>query len=112
MQKLLEKNPAETFLLEGHTDAVGSDNANLALSDKRAEAVAEALTNVFDIPPENLATQGYGEQYLKVNTRGAGAGKPARGDPPRDVAGGPGRQRQLTHRPETGIGFGKHDAQN
>ncbi len=69
MQKLLEKNPAETFLLEGHTDAVGSDNANLALSDKRAEAVAEALTNVFDIPPENLATQGYGEQYLKVNTQ-------------------------------------------
>jgi outer membrane protein OmpA-like peptidoglycan-associated protein len=69
MQKLLEKNPAETFLLEGHTDAVGSENANLALSDKRAEAVAEALTNVFEIPPENLATQGYGEQYLKVNTQ-------------------------------------------
>jgi outer membrane protein OmpA-like peptidoglycan-associated protein len=68
MQKLLERNPAETFLLEGHTDAVGSDLANLALSDKRAESVAEALTNVFDIPPENLATQGYGEQYLKVNT--------------------------------------------
>ena len=68
MQKLLEKNPAETFLLEGHTDAVGSDLANLALSDKRAELVAEALTNVFGIPPENLATQGYGEQYLKVNT--------------------------------------------
>jgi len=68
MQRLLEKNPAETFLLEGHTDAVGSDTANLALSDRRAEAVAEALTNVFDIPPENLATQGYGEQYLKVNT--------------------------------------------
>ena len=68
MQKLLEKNPAETFLLEGHTDAVGSDLANLALSDKRAESVAEALTNVFGIPPENLATQGYGEQYLKVNT--------------------------------------------
>ena len=69
MQKLLEKNPAETFLLEGHTDAVGSETANLALSDRRAEAVAEALTNVFDIPPENLATQGYGEQYLKVDTQ-------------------------------------------
>jgi outer membrane protein OmpA-like peptidoglycan-associated protein len=69
MKRLLEKNPAETFLLEGHTDAVGSENANLALSDKRAEAVAEALTNVFEIPPENLATQGYGEQYLKVNTQ-------------------------------------------
>ncbi|MDP3898181.1 MAG: OmpA family protein [Mesorhizobium sp.] len=68
MQKLLEKNPGETFLIEGHTDAVGSNYANLALSDRRAEAVAEALTNVFDIPPENLVTQGYGEQYLKVAT--------------------------------------------
>ena len=68
MEKLLEKNPAETFLLEGHTDAVGSDLANLALSDKRAEAVANALTEVFGIPPENLATQGYGEQYLKIDT--------------------------------------------
>jgi outer membrane protein OmpA-like peptidoglycan-associated protein len=69
MEKLLAKNPAETFLLEGHTDAVGSDASNLALSDQRAEAVAEALTNVFDIPPENLVTQGYGEQYLKVKTQ-------------------------------------------
>ncbi len=68
MERLLEENPAETFLIEGHTDAVGSDIANLALSDRRAEAVAEALTSVFAIPPENLATQGYGEQYLKVQT--------------------------------------------
>ena len=49
---------------------VGSAEANLALSDRRAEAVAEALTNVFEIPPENLTTQGYGEEYLKVNTSG------------------------------------------
>ncbi|PBC21242.1 OmpA family protein [Mesorhizobium sp. WSM4311] len=68
MEKLLKKNPAETFLIEGHTDAVGTPEANLALSDRRAEAVAEALTNAFGIPPENLTTQGYGEQYLKVNT--------------------------------------------
>jgi outer membrane protein OmpA-like peptidoglycan-associated protein len=68
MERLLKKNPAETFLIEGHTDAVGSPEANLALSDRRAEAVAEALTNAFGIPPENLTTQGYGEEYLKVNT--------------------------------------------
>ena len=69
MEKILARNPAETFLIEGHTDAVGSDLANLALSDRRAEAVADALTNVFAIPPENLATQGYGEEYLKVQTQ-------------------------------------------
>ncbi|YBV96984.1 OmpA family protein [Phyllobacteriaceae bacterium JZ32] len=68
MLEILKKNPAETFLIEGHTDAVGSDRANLVLSDRRAEAVAEALTNVFEIPPENMATQGYGERYLKIDT--------------------------------------------
>jgi outer membrane protein OmpA-like peptidoglycan-associated protein len=70
MERLLKDNPAESFLIEGHTDAVGSDVANLALSDQRAEAVANALTNVFAIPPENLTSQGYGEQYLKVNIDG------------------------------------------
>ncbi len=69
IEKVLARNPAETFLIEGHTDAVGSDLANLALSDRRAEAVANALTDVFAIPPENLATQGYGEEYLKVRTQ-------------------------------------------
>lgn len=69
MQRILDEDPAETFLIEGHTDAVGSEVANLALSDRRAEAVARVLTDVFDIPPENMVTQGYGEKYLKVNTQ-------------------------------------------
>ncbi|WP_274426673.1 OmpA family protein [Chelativorans sp. YIM 93263] len=68
MLRLLDEDPAETFLIEGHTDAVGSELANLALSDRRAESVARALTNVFGLPPENLVTQGYGEQFLKVDT--------------------------------------------
>ena len=68
MERLLKANPAETFLIEGHTDAVGTDEANLGLSDQRSEAVASALTDVFGIPAENLSTQGYGERYLKVQT--------------------------------------------
>jgi outer membrane protein OmpA-like peptidoglycan-associated protein len=68
MLKLLDKNPGETFLIEGHTDAVGTDQANLVLSDKRAESIAGALTNAFGVPSENLSTQGYGERYLKVKT--------------------------------------------
>jgi len=68
IERALQENPAETFLIEGHTDAVGTDVANLGLSDRRAEAVATALTGAFGIPPENLVTQGYGEQELKVAT--------------------------------------------
>ena len=67
--KIINENPDETFLIEGHTDAVGKEIANLALSDRRAEAVASALTQYFDVPPENLITQGYGESDLKVNTQ-------------------------------------------
>ncbi|WP_417689647.1 OmpA family protein [Roseibium sp.] len=69
----LERNPEDVFLIEGHTDAVGDDISNLRLSDARAESVAYALTEYFDIPPENLIIQGYGEQYLKVRTQAASA---------------------------------------
>ena len=58
------------FLIEGHTDAVGSDIDNLSLSDRRAESVAIILSDEFQVPPENLTTQGYGEQYLKELTNG------------------------------------------
>ena len=71
MLKLLEENPAEVFLIEGHTDAVGSDISNLNLSDQRASTVARILTEFYDVPPENLVTQGYGERYLKVKTEDA-----------------------------------------
>ncbi|WBL33714.1 OmpA family protein [Sinirhodobacter sp. HNIBRBA609] len=62
-------NPHEIFLIEGHTDAVGNAAYNLALSDRRAESLALALTEYFDVPAENLVVQGYGEQFLKVDTQ-------------------------------------------
>ncbi|MEY3960244.1 MAG: hypothetical protein RIR14_898, partial [Pseudomonadota bacterium] len=58
----------EMFLIEGHTDAVGRAAMNLALSDRRAESVALALTEYFDIPPENMVIQGYGESELLIDT--------------------------------------------
>lgn len=70
MNRLLDENPGEMFLIEGHTDAVGSEEANLILSDRRAEAVAEVFTDYFGIPPENMVTHGYGERYLKIQTPG------------------------------------------
>gem|GEM_PF-327564 len=70
MGRILARNPNEMILLEGHTDAVGNDVDNLSLSDRRAESVAVILTDMFQIPPENLVTQGYGEQHLKVPVDG------------------------------------------
>jgi outer membrane protein OmpA-like peptidoglycan-associated protein len=70
IRQVTEANPNEVFLIEGHTDAVGTEEDNLSLSDRRAEAVAIALTEQFQIPPENLTTQGYGEQQLKVPVQG------------------------------------------
>ena len=71
LKRAIDKNPKEVFLIEGHTDAVGNDEDNLSLSDRRAESVAVALTEQFHVPPENLVTQGYGEQNLKVQTQDA-----------------------------------------
>jgi outer membrane protein OmpA-like peptidoglycan-associated protein len=68
---LVEENPRELFLVEGHTDAIGDAAYNLALSDRRAESVALALTEYFGVPPENLVVQGYGERHLRVETEAA-----------------------------------------
>jgi outer membrane protein OmpA-like peptidoglycan-associated protein len=70
IRRAIARNPREVFLIEGHTDAVGSDIDNLSLSDRRAENVAQVLSEQFGVPPENLTTQGYGEQYLKIPTQG------------------------------------------
>ena len=70
LNRAITRNPREVFLIEGHTDAVGNPVDNLSLSDRRAEAAAELLTQQFGVPPENLTSQGYGEQYLKEQTDG------------------------------------------
>jgi OOP family OmpA-OmpF porin len=69
IRRLLQRRPDEVVMIEGHTDAVGNDEDNLSLSDRRAETVASILIEQFGIPPENLVTQGYGEQYLKIPTQ-------------------------------------------
>lgn len=68
MHRALDRNPDEVFLVEGHTDAIGSEIDNLTLSDRRAEEVAVILTDTFGVPFENLVTQGYGEEFLKIPT--------------------------------------------
>ncbi|MCA2010882.1 OmpA family protein [Cereibacter sphaeroides] len=71
MTSLIAENPNEVFLIEGHTDAVGSAVSNLTLSDRRAESVALALTEYFGVSPANMVLQGYGETDLRVPTEEA-----------------------------------------
>ncbi|MFP4571101.1 OmpA family protein [Rhodosalinus sp.] len=69
MRRAIRENPGAVFLVEGHTDAVGSAAYNLLLSDRRAESVALALTEYFGVPPANMIVQGYGESDLRVETQ-------------------------------------------
>lgn len=50
-----------TVSIEGHTDSVGSDAANLDLSRRRSASVRTALVERYGIAADRLTTAGYGE---------------------------------------------------
>jgi outer membrane protein OmpA-like peptidoglycan-associated protein len=52
------------FVLEGHTDAVGSDVYNLELSERRAQAVRSYLREFYRIDPKRMTPIGKGEREL------------------------------------------------
>jgi outer membrane protein OmpA-like peptidoglycan-associated protein len=54
-----------TFVVAGHTDAVGSFASNQELSERRAESVKRYLVTNFQIPAASLVTVGYGKTKLK-----------------------------------------------
>ncbi len=58
---VLIRHEAWNLSIAGHTDAIGSDEANLGLSQRRAAAVRTALVERFKIEGRRLATSGYGE---------------------------------------------------
>lgn len=58
----LNENPERRLLIEGHTDARGAEEYNKDLSERRADAVAEALVE-RGIPSERLRSVGLGEEY-------------------------------------------------
>ena len=55
-----------TILLNGHTDAAGSDRYNQTLSEARARSVRTFLVKSFNIDPYQLIAIGFGEEQLKV----------------------------------------------
>jgi len=57
---ILLKYPDTDILIEGHTDATGSDEYNLTLSQQRAQAVANQLA-ALQVDSTRFTIMGYGE---------------------------------------------------
>lgn len=59
---VLMQAPQSVVLIEGFTDSTGTADHNLQLSQRRAEAVRNALIGL-GVAQEKIATRGYGEAY-------------------------------------------------
>ena len=84
LNRAIQANPREVFLIEGHTDAVGNDTDNLSLSDRRAESAAELLTQQFGVAGRKPDVAGL---WLAISE-----GADARAEPPQ-----PARHRPTHH---------------
>jgi outer membrane protein OmpA-like peptidoglycan-associated protein len=62
LAEFLKKSPNRNVLIEGHTDSVGKDDSNLALSQKRADSVKARLVG-DGIAPARITTVGYGKKF-------------------------------------------------
>jgi len=60
MARLLASDPALKLRVIGHTDSTGALDANLKLSQARAEAVVQALTAQHQVAPDRLTAHGVG----------------------------------------------------
>ncbi len=57
---MLDKHGKLKLRIEGHSDNVGSDQANQLLSEKRATAVKMALVEDYHIKADRLDAKGFG----------------------------------------------------
>lgn len=68
---IIQTNPGSRFIIEGHTDTIGGEDANYQLSLRRAGAVRDWLINVLKIDGNNMQAVGYGKTRPLVNPNGS-----------------------------------------
>jgi len=68
--EVLKRYPRTTIRVEGHTDATGPETYNQQLSERRAEAVANALIQ-RGIDPRRIYTAGFGESQTISSSNAA-----------------------------------------
>ena len=66
----LKQFPQRKLLVEGYTDAVGTDVYNMELSERRAEAIREALV-ARGVDTTRVVTKGYGKAYFVADNTSA-----------------------------------------
>lgn len=62
LAKFMEQYPERNILVEGHTDSIGSDEYNMDLSERRANAVKRALTDL-GTSAQRIRIQGIGKLH-------------------------------------------------
>ena len=67
---LIKKNALASFRIEGHTDSFGTDDYNMNLSLRRAEAVKAWLKNSMGLDAARISTVGMGKSRLLVPATG------------------------------------------
>ena len=72
LAKVLNKYPDTNILIEGHTDATGSRETNMSLSEKRANSVSNYLKSL-NVKGDRITNVGYGpDQPIGDNETAAG----------------------------------------
>jgi len=62
LAQFLQQNPDRKVIVEGYTDATGSDSYNVSLSQRRAGSVSTALAKM-GVDPTRIVSLGYGKDY-------------------------------------------------
>jgi len=76
LAQLMERNPSLMVEVIGHTDALGSDQFNQKLSEKRAKAAVDYLVSL-GIDPSRFVTKGMGKrQFIAINQNPDGTDNP------------------------------------
>ena len=65
--QFMRQYPDVIVELEGHTDSTGTDEYNLGLSQRRANAVRQVLLDRFSVQASRITAQGFGESRPEVS---------------------------------------------
>jgi outer membrane protein OmpA-like peptidoglycan-associated protein len=57
---VLKDTPNIKVEIAGHSDASGTETANQAISEKRAQSAKQYIQDKYDIPADRMVVKGYG----------------------------------------------------